>query len=103
MHRLLNLTLPVTRYSTALAGMVAAIGIATYWANVSGLQINSASEVDNSPRTVAWYVAHIIEAKAINRTCVHSQERSSVPAATEDCRNALRALELAHVGSNYQN
>ena len=103
MDRQLNLTLPVTRYSTALAGLVVAIGIATYWANASGLQINSASEVDNSPRTVAWYVAHIVEAKAINRTCVHSQERTAVPAAPEDCQNALRALELAHVGRNYQN
>ena len=103
MDRQLNLTLPVTRYSTALAGLVVAIGIATYWTNAAGLLKDSASEADNSPRTVAWYVAHIVEAKAINRTCVHSKESTATSAATEDCQNALRALELAHVGRNYQN
>lgn len=103
MDRQFNLTPPITRYSTALAGLVVAIGIATYWTYAYGLQKGSASEADSSPRTVAWYVAHIVEAKAINRTCVHSQEKTAAPAAIEDCQNALRALDLAHVSSNYQN
>lgn len=102
MERQLNLSLPLTRYSPALATLVVAIGIGAYWADTLKFQEDPAAEAENASRTVAWYVAHIAEAKAVNRTCFHSQEPES-PQNSEDCQNALKALELAHVSRNYQN
>jgi len=102
MYRQLNLTLPSTRNATALAGLMVAIVFGAYWADALRLQESPTSESDGSLRNVAWYVAHIAEAKAVNRTCFHSKENTTAE-PSEDCQNALRALELAHVSRNYQN
>ena len=95
MDRQLNLTLPWTRYVPALAALVVAIGVGASWTD-------STAEAESSSQTLAWYVAHIAEAKAVNRTCFHSKETANLEPSV-DCQNALRALELAHVSRNYQN
>lgn len=96
MDRQLNITLPLTRNYTAIAALIIVISIGAFWADTLRLQEGPASEGDSSPRTVAWYVAHIAEAKAVNRTCFHSQETATTQ-SSEACQNAFRALELAHV------
>jgi len=53
---------------------------------------------DAGSKSVAWYVANIHEARAMNRTCF-----SQGNAASDDCRNSLQALNISHVSQNYQN
>ena len=102
MYRQFNLTLPWTRYSPALAALVVAIGVGASWTDALNFQSDPTAEAESTSPTVAWYVAHIAEAKAVNRTCFHSKETANLEPSV-DCQNALRALELAHVSRNYQN
>jgi hypothetical protein len=53
---------------------------------------------DAGSKSVAWYVANIHEARAMNRACF-----SQGNAASDDCRNSLQALNISHVSQNYQN
>jgi hypothetical protein len=53
---------------------------------------------DAGSKSVAWYVANIHEARATNRACF-----SQGNAVSDDCRNALQALNISHVSQNYQN
>ena len=52
-------------------------------------------------KSVAYYVANIKVAKEVNRAC-YDTGSDDVP-EKQECENALKALELAHVGQNYQN
>ncbi len=61
-------------------------------------QGTSGAAADAGSRSVAWYVANIHEARAMNRSCF-----SQGNAASEDCRNSLQALNISHVSQNYQN
>jgi hypothetical protein len=102
MIKSMNLTLSHNKYSTALATVAIVIGVGAYWADVIKSQKGVATESLSTVRTVAWYVANITEAKAINRTCYHGKD-PALTQESEDCQNALKALNMAHISQNYQN
>ncbi len=47
-------------------------------------------------KTIAWYVANVKEAKAKNQECFDNPEIK----ASEDCENALHALQISFKGGN---
>lgn len=71
-----------------LAAIIAAITLsATAFAVSSDKQ-------EKDAKSVAWYTANTKEAKKTNKACYDNPELQS----TEDCKNALHALELVYVG-----
>ena len=79
-------------------------GLGIYLIAGQGLEVGvggEQSKASSEAKSVAYYVANIQEAKAVNKAC-YVTESASVK-ASEECRNALDALNLAHVGQNYQN
>ncbi len=57
------------------------------------------AEESNPPveaKSVAWYVANVKEARAKNKECFDNPEIK----ATEDCENALHALQISFKGGN---
>ncbi|MCK9605478.1 MAG: EexN family lipoprotein [Methylomonas sp.] len=47
-------------------------------------------------KSIAWYVANVKEAKAKNQQCFDNPGLK----ATEDCENALHALQISFKGGN---
>lgn len=97
----MNLSLPSSKHSSALMALAIALGMGAYTAYALNAPDNHASSAEGQVRTVAWYVANIAEAKAVNRTCF--QGDSALMQESEDCQNALKALNMAHISRNYQN
>jgi hypothetical protein len=87
-----------------LAWIVVALAIlmGLYSLNQEALNFSDGDDSRSETRTVAWYVANIKEAKAVNKIC-WSRSDPSLSLGSENCEMALRALNLSHVGSNYQN
>lgn len=102
----MNLQLPSEMHSTKRVAMalvfVFALGTVAYVAFPRNVQESAPNTEASSSRTVAWYVAHIAEAKAINRTCFKGED-SVLTQDSEACQNALKALNMAHISQNYQN
>lgn len=47
-------------------------------------------------KSIAWYVANVKEAKTKNKECFDNPEIK----ASEDCENALHALQISFKGGN---
>jgi hypothetical protein len=102
----MNLQLPSEMHSTKRVALalvfVLALGVVAYAAFPRNVQESTQDIEANASTTVAWYVAHIADAKDINRTCFKGED----PLLTQDsqpCQNALKALNMAHISQNYQN
>jgi hypothetical protein len=52
------------------------------------------SKQQQETKSVAWYTANVKEARQKNKACYDDKELQS----TEDCKNALHALDLVYVG-----
>lgn len=65
---------------------------------LSAFKVISAEEVKSAEqaKSIAWYVANVKEAKAKNQQCFDNPELK----ATEDCENALHALQISFKGGN---
>jgi hypothetical protein len=50
-------------------------------------------------RSVAWYVANIREAMAMNKECYGNNGTKELQ-ATPNCANSLQALKISHLGNN---
>lgn len=64
--------------------------------STAALNVTVANESGKDAKSVAWYVANIQEAKAQNQACHDSPSNQS----TENCANALHALEITFKGGN---
>lgn len=74
-----------------LAAAVIALG------STAALNVSNANESDNADvKTVAWYVANIKEARAQNQACHDNPSLQG----SENCANALHALEITFKGGN---
>lgn len=74
-----------------LAAVVIALG------STAVLNVTNANEPDSgNVKTVAWYVANIKEARAQNQTCHDNPNLQG----SENCVNALHALEITFKGGN---
>lgn len=65
---------------------------------LSAFKVISAEEA-NQPeqaKSIAWYVANVKEARAKNQQCFDNPNIK----ATEDCENALHALQISFKGGN---
>ena len=83
---------------------IAAGCIGVLWISITGAWIHESNADRVAPdeaRSVAYFVANLWEAKQINKACV-TGSGMIVPNQAE-CKNALDALTLSHVGQNYQN
>ena len=74
-------------------GLLALTAVTLYITSASTQPTENALTVGS----IAWYVSHISEAKAVNRQCFETK------ADTDECRNALAALNMAHISRNYLN
>ena len=54
------------------------------------------SEHSEAPKSIAWYVANVKEARAKNQQCFDNPGIKT----TEDCENALHALQISFKGGN---
>lgn len=65
---------------------------------LSAFKVISAEEVKSAEqaKSIAWYVANVKEAKAKNQQCFDNPGLK----ATEDCENALHALQISFKGGN---
>ncbi|AEF98545.1 EexN family lipoprotein [Methylomonas methanica] len=65
---------------------------------LSAFKVISAEEVKQAEqaKSIAWYVANVKEAKAKNQQCFDNPGLK----ATEDCENALHALQISFKGGN---
>ncbi len=83
------------------------IGVACMGILLMGTMGNGFSEMsDASPKSehadsVAYFVTNISEARKVNRACLKADAENAP--GQDACRNALEALNLAHVGRNFQN
>lgn len=58
--------------------------------------VNAEDSAQQSSKSVAWYVANIRAAKAKNQECHDNPDIQ----ASQDCSNALHALEISFTGGN---
>ncbi len=58
--------------------------------------LNAKENIDPDNKTVAWYVAHIRDARLQNQAC-HDQPGLK---DTANCINSLHALEISFTGGN---
>lgn len=65
---------------------------------LSAFKVISAEDAKSAEqaKSVAWYVANVKEAKAKNQQCFDNPGLK----ATEDCENALHALQISFKGGN---
>lgn len=65
---------------------------------LSAFKVISAEEAKlaEQAKSIAWYVANVKEAKAKNQQCFDNPGLK----ATEDCENALHALQISFKGGN---
>lgn len=65
---------------------------------LSAFKVISAEKAstENDLKSVAWYVANIKEARATNQQCHDNPSQQS----SQDCQNALHALEISFKGGN---
>lgn len=82
-----------TKKMAAGLGLLTITAFSFYMSNSSTQQTENVSTVGS----IAWYVSHIPEAKAVNRQCFETK------ADNDECRNAIAALNMAHVSRNYLN
>lgn len=71
--------------------LILAIFISTITATAYAV---SSDQQDTEAKSVAWYTANVKEARQKNKLCYDNTELQ----ATQDCKNALHALELVYVG-----
>lgn len=102
MIKSMHLTPSSNKNAITVVTLAIAIGVGVYWADSIRFNESPALEASSSVRPVAWYVANIADAKAVNRACFHEKD-PALTQASEDCQNAHKALNLAHIGQNYQN
>jgi len=87
-----------------IALVMGAAGIGVLWTGIIGNAISLKAPdkpAGHNPRSVAYFVTNLREAKEVNSAC-HAAVETTAPDPL-DCKNALEALNLAHVGQNYQN
>lgn len=65
---------------------------------LSAFKVISAEEPreEDQAKSIAWYVAHVREARAMNQQCHDNPGMQS----SLECRNALHALEISFKGGN---
>jgi hypothetical protein len=80
--------------------LAVAMAATVFTLSVSALEKPAAGEAKaEDAKPVAWYVAHLKEARAKNKECYgdpNAKERQSTP----DCVNSLQALKISFVGAN---
>jgi len=67
------------------------LGLSTFKV-INAEETNQVSEV----KSVAWYVANVKEAKTKNQECFDTPDIK----ASDDCENALHALQISFKGGN---
>ena len=81
------------------AGLIGAGLIFSAGMNLWGKASPEETINETGAKSVAWYVANIHQAKAVNRSCFVDNNSP----ASADCQNALQALTISHVSQNVQN
>jgi hypothetical protein len=72
--------------------------VASLALTLSAFKVISAEEVTQAEqaKSIAWYVANVKEARAKNQQCFDNPNIKT----TEDCENALHALQISFKGGN---